>query len=316
MIKGQKLVHKDHGTLTVTKKAYSPVDNKVVWKAIDSSGKEFTLDGTEKDYKEKVEAKKSEQIKAAKDADSKKEKESKAVEEEAKEIGKAKRKERLFKKKMGEVKEAIETTKTPLEAIVEAVKAIPKTVVNIPDHYEEQKKWQGEIVKILEKETNFPETDLQPVIAAIKGIRFPETKFPEQIDYTLLLQNIEEALPENADMSGVISAINAIPLPAQYPFKFNKDGELMVQVDRTASGQGGGGLSSADSQKLTGIEEKLSTIISQGVPVYDNQTISYVASGNGVGEPEIITYILDGSPVRIETISYDSSNRPIGIIIT
>jgi len=49
---------------------------------------------------------------------------------------------------------------------------------------------------------------------------------------------------------------------------------------------------------------------------YDEIEISYVDSGNGAGEPEIVTYKKDNSTVMTLTLSYDSDNNLIGVVRT
>lgn len=46
---------------------------------------------------------------------------------------------------------------------------------------------------------------------------------------------------------------------------------------------------------------------------YDAIDLTYVASGNGVGEVETVTYKLSGSTVATLTLSYDASNRLSGV---
>jgi len=62
---GTILYHPVHGKIYVTRKAYSPVENAVVWYATDSIGKERPLDGTETKHEEKEEKEKEDSAKKA-----------------------------------------------------------------------------------------------------------------------------------------------------------------------------------------------------------------------------------------------------------
>lgn len=50
--------------------------------------------------------------------------------------------------------------------------------------------------------------------------------------------------------------------------------------------------------------------------VYDSIALTYVASGNGVGEIETATYKLSGTTIATLTLSYDSSNRLVNVVKT
>lgn len=47
---------------------------------------------------------------------------------------------------------------------------------------------------------------------------------------------------------------------------------------------------------------------------YDNIELTYVASGDGVGEIETVTYYLAAAQVAMLTLSYDGSNRLISVV--
>lgn len=46
---------------------------------------------------------------------------------------------------------------------------------------------------------------------------------------------------------------------------------------------------------------------------YDNIALTYVLSGNGVGEIQTVTYSLSGNDIAVLTLSYDGSNRLINV---
>lgn len=46
---------------------------------------------------------------------------------------------------------------------------------------------------------------------------------------------------------------------------------------------------------------------------YDEITLTYVSTGNGIGEIETVTYKLNSSTVATLTLSYDSQNRLTGV---
>lgn len=47
---------------------------------------------------------------------------------------------------------------------------------------------------------------------------------------------------------------------------------------------------------------------------YDAIELTYVAAGNGAGEIETVTYKLDTVTIATLTLSYDVSNRLIGVV--
>lgn len=49
---------------------------------------------------------------------------------------------------------------------------------------------------------------------------------------------------------------------------------------------------------------------------FDETDITYVPSGNGVGEIQTVTYKLAGVTVHTLTLSYDGSNRLITVVKT
>ena len=52
------------------------------------------------------------------------------------------------------------------------------------------------------------------------------------------------------------------------------------------------------------------------IPVYDDISITYVASGNGVGEIETVTYKYQTVVVATLTLTYDANNKLIGVVRT
>ena len=42
---------------------------------------------------------------------------------------------------------------------------------------------------------------------------------------------------------------------------------------------------------------------------FDDIQLTYVASGNGVGEIETVTYLLGGSTIAVLTLSYNANNK-------
>lgn len=47
---------------------------------------------------------------------------------------------------------------------------------------------------------------------------------------------------------------------------------------------------------------------------YDQIELTYVASGDGAGEIETVTYSFEGSQVALLTLSYDGSNRLVNVV--
>lgn len=48
--------------------------------------------------------------------------------------------------------------------------------------------------------------------------------------------------------------------------------------------------------------------------VYDTIAITYISSGNGLGEVSTATYSLSGNVIATLTLSYDVSNRLINVV--
>ena len=287
------LFHPKKGELTPAGKKFSPLKGVVPLYA-DKNGRKTELDGTEKPIDEILkthdenQAQTQEQEKEQKLNEMQDEMDfEKNLDEQDKNEAENEAETRMHTEVLSEVKQAS-------EAIVEAVKAIPETVVpEFPDHYKEQEKWQKEqekwqkeVLKVLKKE--LPEADYTPIVEAVNKIKFPE--FPQPIDYTKALESIKKSLPKETDNSGVIEAINNIQFPEFPKFKFTKNGSLRVALDEMAVATGGGG----DTSKLA-TEETLQKIA--GVN-YDTTSVDMSNPSNIV-----VTYSLAGVTVSTETIS-------------
>lgn len=238
-----RYIHKTKGILSPSGKQYSPIQNKSVDVYADENGKKHTLDGTEKPMASLL----AQMDVFAKDEADKKQKEILSDEHsEEKEEEKMKNDE-----KHDTLLEKIEESS---EKMVQAIKEIPEypefpeiPAVQIPDHTEEQRKWKDEILHALKFE--FPEVDMSPVVSAIENIRFPDITIPAQKDYSRLLEEIKKTIPKGADMTGVITAIQAIP-KFQIPEDLIKNGRIKVEVDRVSLGGGSGGNGLATEETL------------------------------------------------------------------
>ena len=234
------LFHTQKGELTPAGKKYSPIGNKIVPLYSDKNGKKHELDGTEMPldavlkFYDKIKAEEEAKVGEEKQAE---EDDVLASLDEMERLGKKALKEEEKYRMHSEVLDKIESAP---DAIVEAIKGIPETVVpEYPDHSKEYNKWKDEVVRAIEG-IKIPETDLSSVINAIDGIKFPEHK---ENDYTLLLREIKNAI-QPADMSPVVDALNPmralieqIDIPT---FKFNKSGRLKIEVDQMAVAVGSG----------------------------------------------------------------------------
>lgn len=49
------------------------------------------------------------------------------------------------------------------------------------------------------------------------------------------------------------------------------------------------------------------------VPEYDELSLTYVTSGNGLGQIETVVYLLSSTPVLTLTLSYDANDNLIGV---
>jgi hypothetical protein len=280
------LFHRSKGTLTPAGKKFSPLHGMQELYA-DEKGKKHILDGSEitvdeivKTHKEiKDENEQSEKEKQIQDVQDDMEFEKNLSEYDQKEADK--------EDNDAKHSDVLSEIKNASEAIVEAVEAIPEmTIPEFPDHYKEQAIWQEKVLNALKLE--FPETDMKPLITAIKAIKFPE--FPTPINYTAILQDIKNSLPKERDNSDIIEAISKIQFPEMEhpPFKFNKKGNLVVALEEMAVGGGGGG-----STVGLATEETLQSIAGQD---WDTLGTSY---------PDTVTevYTYYKSAVLIETIT-------------
>jgi hypothetical protein len=65
----------------------------------------------------------------------------------------------------------------------------------------------------------------------------------------------------------------------------------------------------------TGLAQKVISVGGQLVPkVYDSIQLTYITSGNGVGEIGVVTYKLGAVTVAVLTLSYDGSNRLVNVV--
>lgn len=67
----------------------------------------------------------------------------------------------------------------------------------------------------------------------------------------------------------------------------------------------------------TGLAQKVISVGGSLVPrIYDGIEIQYITSGNGTGEPGVVTYKLGAVTVAILNLVYDSSNRITSVVRT
>ena len=65
----------------------------------------------------------------------------------------------------------------------------------------------------------------------------------------------------------------------------------------------------------TGLAQKVISVGGQLVPkVFDSIELTYITSGNGVGEIGTVTYKLTAVTVAVLTLSYDGSNRLVNVV--
>ena len=66
--------------------------------------------------------------------------------------------------------------------------------------------------------------------------------------------------------------------------------------------------------ELIDLNEKLDGLIGFNVPEHDEIDITYVTSGNGVGEIETVVYKLSGGVVATLTLTYNGDNQLINVL--
>ena len=163
------------------------------------------------------------------------------------------------------------------DPIVEAQNATTEAVrgINIPEPITPDMKPLEEQIKSLLGDVN---VDLKPVIKAIEKIKLevPKMEKQEVIDYTLMfdemmkimeskedlkLQELVTKLGTSEDLGVLAEWLKAISLK-EYPefpeLKFNKEGRLMIEVDKVGGG-GGGGMTSIQETYLKTISDNQST---------------------------------------------------------
>jgi len=303
------IIHPTKGKITKKGTKYNPIGNKVEDLYMDEQGNEHALDGTEKTDgmimdESKIIRKKSESFEE-------KEFEKLASQmKEAEQISKEKQeKEEFSKDKEKRHRDMLESQKNASEAIVEAVRGIPETIIpKFTDHIDEQRKWKDEVVKTI-KGLKFPETDLKPVIEAIENIKFPEiteTKIPKPIDYTSLLEEIKKTLPKEVDFTPVLEAIRNIP-QFKIPERLIYKDHLKVAPDRVGSGGG-----AIPQGALDNISNIASTVSDGHLQVDVNDQIagsSYDTTEIDTSDPNniVINYKLDSNIVATETVEKSGS---------
>lgn len=67
---------------------------------------------------------------------------------------------------------------------------------------------------------------------------------------------------------------------------------------------------------LADIKTAVESLVSFEIPEHDQITLTYVATGNGAGEIETVVYKLSSVTVQTLTLSYDTDDRIIDIIIS
>jgi hypothetical protein len=288
-----KLFHTKKGILTPAGTKHKPIGNKVVQLYADEKGNQHELDGTEKPLKD-VEKNYDQITKNLKTG--KEEQKTQELQDEMdfeKNLAEHDKNEAQVEEKSIMHTELLGGVKNASEAIVEAVKGIPETVIPevvIPDHVDEYKTWKDQILEALKIE--IPEVDLEPVIKAIENIKIPEAPKPK--DYSSLLEEIKNLLPKETDLTPVIEAVRNIPrfeIPQELIYKDH----LKVSPDRVGSG-GSGGMSQTDSDALQKIAENN----------YDSSSID-LSDPNNI----LISYKLSGVVVATETINISGSTIDI-----
>ncbi len=61
-------------------------------------------------------------------------------------------------------------------------------------------------------------------------------------------------------------------------------------------------------------ETSLSKLIGFSIPEYDEIVLTYVASGNGIGEIETVVYKKTGDVIATLTLSYDANDKLSGVV--
>jgi hypothetical protein len=183
------------------------------------------------------------------------------------------------------------------DPIVEAQNATTEAVrgINIPEPItpdmkplEEQIKSLLDAVQAQDLVVNQGDVnvDLKPVIKAIEKIKLevPKMEKQEVIDYTLMfdemmkimeskedlkLQELVTKLGTSEDLGVLAEWLKAISLK-EYPefpeLKFNKEGRLMIEVDKVGGG-GGGGMTSIQETYLKTISDNQSTEAKQDTQI-------------------------------------------------
>lgn len=139
--------------------------------------------------------------------------------------------------------------------VVDAIKAIPETVIPEADYSSIESALKNVEDAIFATESD--DTDLSPLVEAVDRVRqaVDSKEIPEGEDYTGLLNEIADKIPDATDMSEVVSSIRELidkveALPSPIPDSLISDGRLKVEVDRI----GGGGAGASQYTKIAGID--------------------------------------------------------------
>ncbi len=138
----------------------------------------------------------------------------------------------------------------------------------------------------------------------VTGSAVPGSMTVDQADGSLLHVTVDEsALPQGAateaKQDDEIAALGDI--------------ELAVQQVETAVIDVESAIVDVQSAVTSFGAKTSSSLVSEP---FDSQTLTYVASGNGVGEIETVVYKLGVTTVATLTLSYDVQNRLTGVVRT
>lgn len=118
-------------------------------------------------------------------------------------------------------------------------------------------------------------------------------------------------LAKTDDMVAIAEWLEAIYKKEEiiYPFEFDKDGKLLVHVDRVGGG-GGGGLTQIETNALVNLESKVATeatlqsVAGFNIPKYDTIEATYPTTST-----EVYTYKYQTNTVGTITVTYSDATK-------
>ena len=224
--------------------------------------------------------------------------------------------------------EVADELSTKLDTLSEAQKGTTQAIKDIPQQSIPEYPNTVEI-------SNFPLEEKEVLIKNLPNIQKVEiTNHKKDSEREILVPILEDIYNkiETVNLSPVVEAVKAIEKSEPFVIPedmITKSGRLKVAVDKVGEGgyRGGGGsisgplglknvattpINPATEDKQDDIITEIGKLVGFEIPANDYIALTYVASGDGVGEIETVVYKEGGSggtTVGTLTLAYNASNE-------